>query len=250
MFGGRDLNLGFGDHDKRSLVEKNRALFLNALDAGAMTLVNMKQIHSSHIEIVTGTLKRPLTGDGMITDTPGLLLAIQVADCVPVLLVDPKNRAAGAFHAGWRGTVKRIVEKGVGMMRMNFRSNPREIYAAIGPCIRQCCYSVGEEVVDEFQSQFAYADELFRQIHDDDPLKTKYPLLFLTARAPGHGPVSMQTHLDLVEANRRQLLAAGLLSQNIYETSLCTGCDTDRLFSHRKEDGFTGRQMGVIGWRE
>ena len=135
------------------------------------------------------------------------------------------------------------------MMRMYFESDPRDIHAAIGPCIRQCCYAVGEEVIDEFKSQFDYASELFRDIHDDDPLKTKYPLLFLTARAPGHGPVAMQTHLDLVEANRRQLLAAGVLAKNIFEIELCTGCHTDQLFSHRKEDGFTGRQMALVGWR-
>src|SRR5207248_6445317 len=131
--------------------------------------------------------------------------------------VDPVQRAVGAFHAGWRGTAKRIVEKGVGSMRLRFGCDPQDIYAAIGPCIRQCCYAVGDEVVDEFHSQFSYAAELFLQIHDDDPLKTKYPLLFLTARAPGHGPTSMQTHLDLVEANRRQLLDAGVPAGRIFE---------------------------------
>ena len=79
----------------------------------------------------------------MITNTPGLLLAIKTADCVPVLVADVKRRVVGAFHAGWRGTVARVVEKGVGEMRRQFGSEPRDLRAAIGPCIRKCCYSVG-----------------------------------------------------------------------------------------------------------
>src|SRR5439155_9426804 len=126
------------------------------------------------------------------------------------LLTDTERKAVGAFHAGWRGTAKRIVEKGVGMMRLAYGSDPLEIRAAIGPCIRQCCYAVGEEVVDEFRSQFAYADSLFAHYFEDDPIKLKYPLLFLTARAPGHSNLGPQIHLDLVEANRRQLLDAGV----------------------------------------
>jgi copper oxidase (laccase) domain-containing protein len=135
------------------------------------------------------------------------------------------------------------------MMRVQYGSDPADLRAAIGPCIGQCCYAVGDEVIDEFRSQFSYADELFREVYDDDPVKTKYPLLFLTARAPGHSPIGPQIHLDLVEANRRQLLDAGLKAKNIWLGKECTSCNTDRLFSHRKENGFTGRMMGVVGIR-
>lgn len=248
VFGGHDLNLGRQKHDDPKIVEKNRKLFFAAAGVPRGTeLVTLKQIHSSHIHVLEGAPQGVLVGDGVITDRPGLLLSIQTADCVPVLLVDPRRRAVGAFHAGWRGTAKRIVEKGVGMMAMMYGSEPGDLRAAIGPCIGQCCYAVGPEVVEEFHSQFDYAGELFQDIFDDDPVKTKYPLLFLTARAPGHGPVGKQPHLDLVAANRRQLLAAGVPTENIWASGLCTGCNTDRLFSHRKEDGFTGRMMAVVG---
>jgi len=247
VFGGKDLNLGIGKHDQAEPVAQNRKLFLEAIGGGEMKLQTVRQIHSATIHCIDGLSAQPLSGDGLITGAPGLLLAIQVADCVPVLLLDPTHRSVGAFHAGWRGTAKRIVEKGVGLMQMSFGSDPAGLQAAIGPCIGQCCYAVGEEVIDEFHSQFDYAPTLFREVFDKDPIKRKYPLLFMTQRAPGHSDLGPQIHLDLVEANRRQLLAAGLKPQNIWSAGLCTSCHVDRLFSHRKEDGFTGRMMGVVG---
>ena len=115
----------------------------------------------------------PLEADGLMTDEPGLLLGVQTADCIPVLVADRKRRAVAAFHAGWRGTVKRIVETGVGRMRLEFGSRPEDLIAAIGPGIGPCCYAVGEEVLSEFESQFAYARELFREVYDADPVRTQ-----------------------------------------------------------------------------
>lgn len=250
LFGGRDLNLGLSVNDDRETVRKNRVTLLKAVGAGSKAkLVNAKQIHSDIIHVIDQVPKSQLTCDGLITNAPNIVIGVSVADCVPILIADVKKRAVGAFHAGWRGTVKRIVEKGIGMMQLQYGSDPSDLRAAIGPCIGQCCYAVGDEVIDEFLSQFSYADELFREVYDDDPVKTKYPLLFLTARAPGHSPIGPQIHLDLVEANRRQLLDAGLKAKNIWVSGECTSCNTDRLFSHRKENGFTGRMMGVIGIR-
>src|SRR3979411_2638920 len=124
------------------------------------------------------------------------------------ILADPKHRAVGVFHAGWRGTVKRIVEKGVGEMHRWFGSDPAHLKAAIGPGVHGRCYGVGEEVPTKFESQFRYADALFREVKESDPVREKYPLLFLTARAPGHGELPPTLFLDLVEANRRQLVSA------------------------------------------
>ena len=145
-----------------------------------------------------------------MTDEPGVLLGIQTADCIPVLVADRKQRAVAAFHAGWRGTLARIVENGVGRMRLEFGSRPKDLIASIGPGIGQCCYAVGEEVQQQFESQFTYAAELFREVYDSDQIRNKYPMLFLTARAPGHSAIGPAMHLDLAEANRRQLLAAGV----------------------------------------
>ena len=185
----------------------------------------------------------------MITARRGLLLAIKTADCLPVLLADRRQHAIGALHAGWRGTLARIVEKGVGEMRRRFGSRPQDLVAAIGPGIHRCCYQVGEEVRDKYFSQFAYAQELFEDVFDSDPVRRKYPLLFLNQRAPGHGEPPRSVHLDLVEATWRQLLSAGVPEKNISASELCTSCRADLLFSHRKEKGVTGRMLAVIGIR-
>jgi len=161
----------------------------------------------------------------------------------------PAWNAATALHAGWRGTLKRIAENGVGRMRVEFRSRPENLVAAIGPGIGGCCYAVGEEVRSEFRSQFAYAEELFTEVSDSDPVREKYPLLFLTARAPGHSNLGPQLHLDLMEANRRQLLDAGLRADAITVVGDCTRCQNNRYFSYRAEQGFTGRLLSVVGVR-
>jgi YfiH family protein len=178
-----------------------------------------------------------------------LLLAIKTADCVPVLVADVKLRTVGAFHAGWRGTVARVVEKGIGEMRRQFGSQPRNLRAAIGPSIRRCCYAVGAEVRSEFESQFGYAADLFEEVFDANAIHVRYPLLFLNQRAPGHGDLGPEIHLDLVQANRRQLEDAGLRTEHISVVEDCTACDTTRFFSHRAEFGKTGRMMAVIGIR-
>jgi polyphenol oxidase len=251
-YGGGALNLGFTKTDSKAAVERNRAAFLKKLGANGRhpsLLVTMLQFHSDVIHAISAPPEEPLFGDGMVTNVPGLLLAVQTADCLPVILVDPKKRAVGVFHAGWRGTVKRIVEKGMGAMRLHFDSRPGDLEAAIGPGVRNCCYSVGEAVRDQFSSQFDYADKLFHEVKDSDPVREKYPMLFLTARAPGHSNLPVTIFLDLVEANRRQLLDAGVSPKKIETSPLCTSCKTDTLFSHRAEKGVTGRLMGVAGIR-
>lgn len=252
-YGGRTLNLGLTKEDARENVDKNRSKFLLEIGAGerrrAWPLVALRQIHSDLIHVVHSPEPRRLTGDGLITNIPGIALAILTADCFPVLLVDRKNKAVGAFHAGWRGTMQRIAEKGLGIMRHEFGTRPQDVCAAIGPGIQQCCYEVGEEVKSRFESQFAYADELFREVRHSDAVREKYPLLFMNMRAPGHGDLCIKLHLDLREANRRQLLSAGVPNRQITAFEHCTACDTRLFFSHRAEKGRTGRMMAVIGIR-
>jgi polyphenol oxidase len=264
-YGDHALNLGFTKDDSKSVVERNRAAFFRELLANRKgsarraeietvgpksdqwPLITLRQIHSDIIHLVESSLESPLVGDGMVTSTPGLLLGVQTADCLPIILVDPKNRTVGVFHAGWRGTLKRIVEKGVGEMIGRFGTRPRDLMATIGPGIHECCYEVGEEVRDQFESQFAYASTLFRELKESDPVREKYPLLFLTARAPGHGELPKKIFLDLVDANRQQLLAVGVPAKNIEASPLCTNCRTDLLFSYRAEKGKTGRMMAIVG---
>jgi YfiH family protein len=253
-YGGKTLNLGLTEHDTKKNVEHNRQALIAALRAtdtkgDPWPLMQVKQIHSSIVHRVSAPANEPLAGDGLITNIPGLLLAIKTADCVPVLVADVKRRVIGAFHAGWRGTVSRIVEKGVGEMRRQFGCLPSDLQAAIGPCIRSCCYSIGSEVRAEFESQFSYASDLFEEVFDSDAIHVRYPLLFLNQRAPGHGNLGPEIHLDLVKANRRQLEEACLSEEHISVIEGCTACDTTRFFSHRAEFGKTGRMMAVIGIR-
>jgi polyphenol oxidase len=252
VYGKGSLNLGFTSHDSTAAVVRNRQAFVAALGNSrtpAWELATLRQIHSDLIHLVNKAPKLPLAGDGLITDTPSILLAVLTADCLPVIVVDPKKRAVGVFHAGWRGTVKRIVEKGVGEMRKHFDSDPAQLRAVIGPGIRNCCYQVGPEVRNTFEARFAYGTELFRETKETNEIHERYPLLFLTSRAPGHSELPKQIFLNLAEANRRQLLAAGLKRRNVFDLGLCTACNTELFFSHRAEDGKTGRMMTVVGVR-
>lgn len=253
-YGGNALNLGFTKGDSRADVERNRAAFQREIgavhdDGRLWPLITLRQVHSDLIHRIDSVPEHPVVGDGLVTDIPGVLIAVQTADCLPVALVDTKRRAVGVFHAGWRGTMKRVVEKGVGEMRRWFGSRPQDIRASIGPGIHKCCYEVGEEVRAKFQSQFAYARELFHETKESDPIRDKYPLLFLSAWPPGHSELPRKLFLDLVEANRRQLLEAGVGPSSIGSSDLCTSCQSDLLFSYRAEKGVTGRLMGAVGIR-
>ena len=248
-----ELNLGFTAEDERDTVLANRRLFAEAVTGNSATpLVALRQIHSSVVRLATlqdAAREQPSKADGMMTDEPGLLLGIQTADCIPVMVADRKRRAVAVFHAGWRGTVQRIVEAGVGRMRLQFGSRPEDLTAAIGPGIGACCYAVGEEMLSAFESQFDYARELFCEVDDYDAVHMKYPMLFLTQRAPGHSPIGPSLHLNLVEANRRQLLAAGLKPRSIHVVGGCTSCQRQMFFSYRASQGRAGRMLSVIGIR-
>jgi polyphenol oxidase len=250
VYGGDTLNLGWTKEDDPRSVTENRRRFTVAVAGGAdddpgLALVGVRQIHSAIIRAVRrddgafeGKLasadgKAVLEGDGLITNLPGVMLGVGTADCVPVLLADVSKRAVAAFHAGWRGTVAHIVEQGVNRMRQEYGSQPKDLVAAVGPSIGACCYSVGEEVRAEFRSNFSYADELFLGMNQLEASATK-------------------VHLDLWEANRRQLLDAGLGEAQISVVGQCTACSRDsqgamQYFSHRSEHGVAGRMLNVIG---
>ncbi len=228
-YGVDELNLGFTVEDVRETVLQNRERLLDQLmtghsGGGNVELITVSQVHSAIVHRV-GDDKPVEPGDGMMTDQAGKLLAILTADCVPVLVIDREKRVVAAFHAGWRGTVEGIVQAGVASMQAEFGSRAADLSAAIGPCIGACCYTVGDEVLSEFRDNFDYADELFKSSSDH------------TLR------------LDLVEANRRQLLYAGLVPCNVHVPGQCTSCHPERYFSHRKSSGRTGRLMSVVGIR-
>jgi len=243
VYGGSTLNLGWTKEDDPTSVAENRRRFLCAVcgENAPSVLVGVKQIHSNIVRVVKkgdGALegrlqteegKALLEGDGLITDVPGVLLGVGTADCVPVLVVDVAKRVVAAFHAGWRGTVARIMERGIAMMQEQYGSQATDMVAAVGPSIGPCCYTVGEEVCSEFGRQFGYAKELFVRTADTGEVR-----------------------LNLWEANRRQLVDAGVTEVGITMMGECTACARSpggalRYFSHRAEQGIAGRMLNVVG---
>jgi purine-nucleoside/S-methyl-5'-thioadenosine phosphorylase / adenosine deaminase len=240
------LNLGFTDWDTRENVLENRRRFQTAVGAPDLPLITLKQFHSDVIHLFDSSPADPCRGDASITNRPGLLLAIQTADCVPILLVDPQKRAIAAIHAGWRGTLARIAAKTIGAMQMHFGTKPSNLLAAIGPSIGPCCYEVGTEVATQFLSQFPDAPTYFNEFRTGDEPN---PIQWLNRMPPGHQPPPKGVLLDLRKANRSQLLIAGLRPQNIHTIDLCTACRPDLLFSYRKQGPASGRLMSVIALR-
>ncbi len=241
------LNLGCTDWDRRERVEENRRRFTGALGHPKAPLITLQQIHSDITHIVSKPPTDSPKGDAVATPAPGLLLSIQTADCIPILLVDPRHRAVAAVHAGWRGTLARVAAKMLGRMQMEFATRPAEVLAAIGPGIGQCCYEVGPDVVKEFAAQFPGAKSWFDGPFDvlasgEDP----NPLPWLTMMPPGHEPPPLRCRLDLKAANAALLIETGVSPKNIFTTDLCTSCRPDLFFSYRREKR-TGRMMSAIG---
>lgn len=244
------LNLGFTDWDKRKNVENNRKKLVRALDDSKMALVTLSQFHSDLIHVFQEPAQPP-RADASITRSAGILLAVQTADCVPILLVDTRQCAVAAVHAGWRGTLKRIVMKTIGRMEMTLGTRPQDIFVALGPAIGGCCYEVGPDVAQAFAGQFAAARDWFEGPFDQLAAgDTPNPLQWLTMVPPGHQPPPPRVNLDLRAANRWQLLKAGVMPQNIFSSDLCTSCRTDLLFSYRKEGSASGRMLAAIGIRD
>jgi YfiH family protein len=244
--GEKVLNLGAVEWDKRENVEENRRRFQGATGASDLEFVSLHQIHSDVVRIFDATPGKQCKGDALATNRKGLLLGVRTADCSPVLVVDPKKRVVAAIHAGWRGTLARIVAKTIGQMRMEYGSEGKDLLAAIGPTIGGCCYEVGTDVAADFSAKFSNASEFFDELRTGDEPN---PLQWLNMMPPGHQPPPKKVLLDLKKANRLQLVEAGVLEKNIFVSELCTSCNVDRLFSYRKEGAMSGRLLGVIGIR-
>lgn len=242
------LNLGFTDWDLKERVIENRGKFLRALGAEEMPTFTPRQIHSDIVSRIDAAVRVAPYADALVTQERGILIAVQTADCIPILLADTKNRAVAAIHSGWRGTLGRIALKTLGRMRMDFGTDPGDVIAAIGPGIGRCCYEVGSDLAREFDSQFPQAREWF-----DGPFEALAAgendaewLPWLTMRPPGHPAAPARLQLDLLAANRSILTEAGVPATGIISTDFCTACRSDLFFSYRRESS-TGRLMAAIG---
>lgn len=230
------MNMALHVNDKEEDVIYNRKLLASLIGFPYDAWTNAEQVHGNRIEVVNlshkgkGRFKQDdaIKGtDGLVTDTPGILLTSFYADCVPLYFLDPEKKVIGLAHAGWKGTVLKIAEKMIETMKYSFGSDPEQIKVAIGSSIGQCCYEVNEEVIQ--------------------PLKKTISMIpegAIIDKQNGH------YDLDLKKINREIVIYAGIKPQNIEISSWCTSCHTEWFYSHRKEKGKTGRMASWIGLRK
>ena len=173
-------------------------------------LATLRQVHSAACVLAAGRGGVLGEGDALLENTPGSVVAVKTADCLPILLVDERLRAVAAVHAGWRGTVAGMAQRAVEAMGAQFGSLAGDLDAAIGPGIGKCCYEVGPEVAAQFGQQ-------------------------------GRG------HVDLAAANRRQLMDAGVTPERIYASNLCTMCRGEEFYSFRRDQEASGRMYSFAG---
>jgi len=224
---------GFHDDAAENILE-NRRRFLK-LFPGEWTLAGCWQVHGSDVRVVhtiedakpaENTLGETVYCDVVVSNAKGVLAGVKTADCVPILIGDPVTRAFAAVHAGWRGTLATAVIAGVDRLVKEYDARTEDLRVAIGASAGPCCYEVGSEVIAAFSSKFAEGEKLF------------------TPTRAGHATV------DLLKANRDQLISTGVKLERIHIAPICTMCRTDLFFSYRKEKsvhGKVGRLMAVIG---
>jgi polyphenol oxidase len=214
------LNLGFSVGDERPHVEENHRRLARAAGARLGALRRVSQVHGDVVLEARGEaddVLHPTLGeaDALWTQGEGGWVAVGTADCVPVLLADPRGRRVAAVHSGWKGTDLEISARAVEALAAK-GSRPDALLAAVGPCIQACCYEVSAELGDRFRARFG--PEVVREGRD-------------------------KPHLDLPRAVRASLLAAGLKPGNVDVLQACTACDPERFFSHRRDAGRTGRHL-------
>ena len=231
------LNLSFRLENDRDRTFENFRRVAAAFDLTPDRIVLSDQVHDDRIRIVTRedagkgvTRPKDYEGiDGLVTNEPGLLLIVLAADCVPILLTDPVRRVIGAVHSGWRGTAVRIGETAMRLMSERFGSDPKDVFAAIGPSICQDCFEVSEDVAEKFREKYdaSLMNELIRLGRVAERGEQKY-------------------HVNLQRACMENFLEAGLKKQNISLPDICTACNKDYLFSHRASFGKRGNQAAVL----
>jgi len=228
------LNLAGFNEDAAENILENRRRFLK-LFSGEWTLTGCWQVHGADVRLVkdeadaqpdANVMGDAIYGDALVSNAARVLIGVKTADCVPILLGDPRTGAFAAVHAGWKGTVAAIVTRALRRMAKEYDTRAADVRAAIGPAAGACCYEVGAEVISAFKERFPESDSLF------------------TPTRAGHGRV------DLFQANRDQLISAGVAADRIHTSGLCTMCRTDLFFSYRREksvQGKVGRLLAIIG---
>jgi len=228
------LNLAGFNEDSAENILENRRRFLK-LFPGEWALAGCWQVHGAEVRVVQDAHEaKPAENeygdtiycDAIVSNAAGVLAGVKTADCVPVLVTDAVTGSFAAVHAGWRGTLAGVVVEAVQRLIDEYKARPEDMRVAIGAAAGSCCYEVGSEVIEAFASRFHYANDLF------------------TATREGHALI------DLLKANRTQLVSAGVSAERIHTAPICTMCQTDLFFSYRREkslQGKVGRLMAVVG---
>ena len=214
------LNLGGSTKDSQENVLENNKRFFDALNIDFEKVAKSHQVHSADILNVT-TAGRFEGYDALITNIPNVQLAVTIADCTPILIFDPVQKAVAAIHAGWRGTVQEIVLKTGLAMQKEYGTNPEDCLAYVGTCIDACSFEVGADVADNFNSKFKQWDDQ----------KNKF-------------------FVDLKLANKDQLIRFGIRPENVEISPFSTVLNNEDYFSYRFENGLTGRMLATIGITE
>jgi YfiH family protein len=219
------LNLSYRVGDDFKTVSQNVCDMKLAVGIHDGRVVTMQQVHGDNlIEVKDKKMKEAGEADGLVTAESDIYLGVLTADCVPILIIAPKQRLAAAVHAGWRGTLAGIAEKAVANFKSNYNVGAEELEVALGPSIGVCCYEVKEDVTG--------------------PLMKKWGSLTTPSVAVRDG----KSYVNLRRLNRDILRHAGVPGKQLFEIGPCTSCATEEFYSYRKQGGETGRQMGIVGW--
>ena len=234
------LNFDMRDGDSATNIEHNKIAAGKLFGFDASRLLTINQVHGNDVLIINKPARDTFTlsktsADAIITNQCGIAIAVLTADCVPIMLADPVKKVVGVVHAGWRGTVKAVVQTAVETMVKQFGSDRKALLAAIGPSIGSCCYKVDEVVAKEFGGN-EYLILLY------PPLKKGESKGDLAKGGRG----DFEWRLDLKKANFAQMLDIGLLEKNISIENFCTSCRNDLFFSYRADGKKTGRQLNFI----
>lgn len=225
------MNLGFHTDDNPETVRENFKIFADAAGIDVNNMVSSSQFHNANIRIASAAdrgkgILKPFDGedfDALVTNEKNVALTIFGADCVPLLFADKENKAVGAAHCGWRGTYKELAPLVVKKMNVLYRSNPKNIFVAVAPCIHGCCYEVDAKLFGDFENKFAF-------LADTDAFRRE----------------NGKFYLDLPKINKYLLMKNGVPEENILVSDLCSGCNFNELFSHRKSGGKRGIMASVI----
>ncbi len=214
----RELDFSIAD-DSNPYNDQHCQFIAKNFDFSLRDIFSIKQVHKNDVVVIQKGKNPPLNypqADGIITNRENFPVAIRTADCVPVFISDEERRCFGLIHAGWRGTRKNILEKALQVFTNQFNSQLSDLKIVLGPCIRSCCYAVGEEFFQSFPEDIVRRDNLF---------------------------------LNLPQANKRRLIRCGIKEENIMDCDICTCCN-ETCFSFRREGPRAGRMISLMMMKE